>query len=360
MDSETPPTPTTEDAYPELKEAIPGFAFRSDYLDTLQELLRERQEAATTFRQKNSLLREEVADWDTEQRAGRDRLRSLMGWPLTEVHGYEAQILQREPIGEDALGTYERIQVRFGSGLHAYALWLQPKTPGPHPLIISQHGGQGTPEMTAGLLPWESNYQRMSQRFLARGCAVLAPQLAIWSDRWGPAIDRAQLQHQLLRVGSSPQAVEIALLQDWITWGLGQPSVRGDRCGMCGFSWGGFYALHTAALDERVTTVLSSGYVSDHRFDNVTTGHWRDGEREFTDAEVAALVCPRPLFIEMGSDDAIFAAKTSAAIAEQIEALYDRRQAGDAFRFRYHPAAHDFAADDQGVDFLLQHLSTDR
>ena len=48
------------------------------------------------------------------------------------------------------------------------------------PLVIAQHGGYGTPELCADM-NGKNNYNHMVQRILARGAAVLAPQLMLWS-----------------------------------------------------------------------------------------------------------------------------------------------------------------------------------
>ncbi len=78
-------------------------------------------------------------------------------------------------MAKDDLGHIERIWIEVFSGLQSYGLLFVPHGAGMHPLVISQHGGLGTPELTAGFFG-SANYSDMTRRVLRRGAVVFAPQ----------------------------------------------------------------------------------------------------------------------------------------------------------------------------------------
>jgi len=71
---------------------------------------------------------------------------------------------------------------------------------------------------------------------------------------------------------------------------------------------------------------------------------------------VAALVCPRPLFIEVGTDDELCPPEGAEANATRVREFYMALDISDRFVFHEHADGHRFASDDAGLAFLLQHL----
>ena len=94
----------------------------------------------------------------------------------------------------------------------------------------------------------------------------------------------------------------------------GHPLVDPDRLGVVGLSHGGALALFLAALDSRVRAAIVSGYfgslVDAHRVPwNLCGSQVRPGMLEILDhVDVGALVAPRAVLVETGTDDPIFAA----------------------------------------------------
>jgi dienelactone hydrolase len=100
------------------------------------------------------------------------------------------------------------------------------------------------------------------------------------------------------QLGQHPLGYEVAAVRALLGW-LEQAH-PGLPVGVCGYGEGGLVALLAAALDERAGAVLVSGHLRDR------TGVWQEPIernvwqllREHSDAEVAALVAPRPLVVE--------------------------------------------------------------
>src|SRR5207247_7343689 len=87
-----------------------------------------------------------------------ERFRGENGYPPPGIRsGQKARL---EKIGEDSIATYYRCFVSVASQMDAYGLYLVPKNAKlPAPLVISQHGNNGSPE--AALFHGAGNYKDM-------------------------------------------------------------------------------------------------------------------------------------------------------------------------------------------------------
>ena len=213
-----------------------------------------------------------------------------------------------EQIGEDAIGTYYRATIEILPGVHSEGLYIVPKSArGKRPLVISMHGGGGSPEVA--LFNGGANYHDMVRGAVKRGYVVYAPQHLFRADGY-PQDIRQQIDDRMRMVGTSITAVEIAKITYAIDELLKRPEVDPDRVAMVGLSYGGYYAQMTPAIDTRIKVSVSSCYFgvqegryeqnelsvpSDFRFMNRMT--------LFNDADLIALICPRAHQIQAGSRD---------------------------------------------------------
>ena len=80
-----------------------------------------------------------------------------------------------EQIGEDSIATYYRATIPILPQIHAEGIYIVPKNlAGKAPLIISMHGGGGSPEVA--LFHGGANYHDMVRGGAKRGYVVFAPQ----------------------------------------------------------------------------------------------------------------------------------------------------------------------------------------
>jgi hypothetical protein len=103
-----------------------------------------------------------------------------------------------------------------------------------------------------------------------------------------------------------------------------RPECQGQEIGCIGLSGGGLQTLYLAALDERVACAVVSGYfygVRDALLDlyncdcNYVPHLW-----EFIDmGDLAALIAPRPLLIESGTQDELNGSRGIINTIEQVE-----------------------------------------
>jgi dienelactone hydrolase len=126
-------------------------------------------------------------------------------------------------------------------------------------------------------------------------------------------------------------------------WDLGRaldllvehPLVDPDRIGMVGLSYGATATLFLAALDPRVQAAVVSGYFSE----------WREAHRvpwnlcgsqvlpamlsEIEHAGLGALIAPRALLVETGTDDLIFPVDGARRELARVAAVYAAMGVGD-------------------------------
>jgi dienelactone hydrolase len=106
------------------------------------------------------------------------------------------------------------------------------------------------------------------------------------------------------------------------------------RIGCMGISGGGMLALFLAALDERISSVVVSGYFNTF-FDSI--GVVRHCECNYVPGllqvaemyDVAGLVAPRPLLIEHGTLDWMFPIEATRTSFEKLKVIYGLLRASD-------------------------------
>lgn len=125
---------------------------------------------------------------------------------------------------------------------------------------------------------------------------------------------------------------------------------------MIGLSYGGFYSLFSAALDRRIRAAVSSCFFNDRKTYDVPDWSWFGSANRFLDAEVGSLVCPRPLYIEVGKKDELFDVRRARPEAKKLAGVYRSLGLAEQFRYKEHDGGHELDRADDGIDFLCRHL----
>ena len=267
----------------------------------------------------------------------RSALRGRLGVPSLEVAGEPCE----QELGEDRLGRYAHLRVPLSAGLSVDGLLMRPHGAGPWPLVVAQHGGMGSPELAT--FRGGANYHGMVRRALALPAVVWAPRIVMPADSAG--LDRPGLDRRLRAGGSSLLGLEHARLERALDVVLSRREVDPARTAMVGLSIGGQYALVTAALDRRLGVVVASNPV-------VHEG-WLDELAPLV--ELATLIAPRPLQLQVGSRDDVVPPSVARAAAPQLAAAYAARGAPRAFAYVEADTWHDFN-DDAAWPFVRTHL----
>lgn len=323
--------------------------YKIAYRDSIERIIKERQEKANEYRK----------DFCKGIFDNREKylsvLKEQLGWPLTEKRNPEMpQAVTKLLSEEDGYSIY-RMTFDVLDGVMMSGILLKRNDEQKRPMVITLHGYLGTPELITGFFDGDTaNYSDMVMRIFRHDVNVFAPQLIMWNDEYDAPIDRTDIDARLKSVGGSIAALEIYGIQRISDYFENKSYVK--NLGMIGFSYGGFYTLFTAALDDRIKAALSCSYFNDR---NTVTGfpdwRWKDAGYHLHDAEVAALVYPRKLVIQTGNDDDTF-------LAENAEKEYERLcdmcgQAGtDWVEFETYEGRHEFVKSDKNIEKIVKIL----
>lgn len=263
-------------------------------------------------------------------------------------------------IGQDAIGTYYRVSIAILPDVHSEGIYIVPRAVrGKAPLIISMHGGGGSPEVA--LFHGGANYHDMVRGGAKRGYLVYAPQ-HLFNAPGYPRNIRDKIDQRLRLVGTSITAVEIAKITRAIDVLVKRPEVDAQRIGMVGLSYGGYYALVTPALDRRIKVSVSSCYfgVQEGRYERDELSvpsdfQFKDRFTLFRDPEITALICPRALEIQAGSQDEPDHREPGKRLAPQSAAYYQKLGIPGNFRFVVFNGRHEFN-DASAWEFVREHL----
>ena len=323
--------------------------YKLAYRDGIERIIKERQERADEYRKD---FCEDIFD---NREKYLSVLREQLGWPLTEKRNSEIPKAKTKLLSEEDGYSIYRMTFEVFEGVPLSGILLKRDDKQKRPLVIVQHGYLGTPEIITGFFGGDTaNYSDMAMRVFEHGVNIFAPQLIMWHEEYEVPIDRTDIDARLKSVGGSIAALEIYGIQRLLDYFENQSYV--NNLGMIGFSYGGFYTLFTAALDDRIKAALSCSYFNDR---NAVTGfpdwRWKDASFCLHDAEVSALVYPRKLVIQTGDKDDTF-------FASNAQKEYDRlcemcgRVGTDWVDFEIYKGKHEFVKGDKYIEKVVQAL----
>jgi len=224
-------------------------------------------------------------------------------------------------------------------------------------LVIAQHGGGGTPELVGSLVYDSANYNHMVKRVVSKDITVFAPQLLLWSaENFGSGgYDRLDTDKKLKQFGGSITGLEVYCIMRSIDYFAGLDWIDENRIGMVGLSYGGMYTLYTAAADTRIKAALSSCWFNDRLKYNWPDWAYFNGGL-FLDAEVASLVLPRKLYIEIGKGDELFDYREAAADIARLREYAENENCAGSLGIKIFDGLHELDKADDGIKFLVGNL----
>ena len=303
-----------------------GNKYRNEYLFSLEKFIKREQSESEKKRSK-------IDEFE---------LKKTLGYPLFELPPAKIEF---EPIFvyEDELNKAYRLQIKI-LDISFYGMLFEPVKKASDKMVISIHGGLGTPEMTAGIYETH-NYNNMTKRYLEKGVTVFAPQMLLWNtENFGGDFNRQNIDNLLKQLGGSIASLELYYIISMINYF----SDNGNDVYLSGLSYGGFYALYASAVEPKVKGCLSSCFFNDRFVYNWSDFVWFNSGNKFTDLEVAALISPRKLYIELGRDDEVFKTDYALPYLKKLSALY-----GENFKYNIFRGGHEFCKDDDGINWLI-------
>lgn len=227
-------------------------------------------------------------------------------------------------------------------------LFIPKSLRGPAPAIICPHGhGRGKND-PAGVVQeaWEVEHLKgynydYAVQFAQHGYVTLAPDSRCFGER----VDDKEKVYGFMEIHEGDhwcdinfilgQLIGINLLtlhifdiMRGIDFLCSMPEVDAERIGCVGLSQGGTTTLFSTAYDPRIKVAGVSGYLNSWKTfpldkgqicgSQIVPGLLRYGDH----AEVAGLICPRPVFFEFGINDPIFPIKASRATYKRVQEIY--------------------------------------
>ncbi len=270
--------------------------------------------------------------------------------------------VEREPFLADDDLVAEWISVPVSGHMQARALLARPKGAFDRlPLVLAQHGLHSSPEKIFGFDDSGGAYHAYGRHLVRAGYAVLAPRNV---SGGGP---RGRLQRMCLMLGMTLSGLEIYKLRKLLDHVLSLDYIDAERVAMWGLSMGGAYTLFTTPVEPRIKSAICTGFfndrlrkmiIDDPRYSCFLSA---SGEQEhifiprwlveFDDADVASLICPRPLQIQAGKADGIawwpYVVETFARTKEH----YEKLGIADRIELHMHNGGHEICVE-AGIGFL--------
>jgi len=174
--------------------------------------------------------------------------------------------------------------------------------------VIALGDADQSPESLAGLASGSSQQSQFARYLAENGCEVLIPVLVDRTDTWSgnPRVRMTNQPHRefvyrtAFEVGRHVIGYEVQKVLAAVDYFRQKSSGADLPVGVIGYGEGGLLALYSGAVDERVDVVCLSGYFQSREEvwrEPIYRNVWGLLD-EFGDAEIARLICPRPLVIE--------------------------------------------------------------
>ncbi len=337
----------------EISSSLP---FREEYDRGLKQLIENRRAELNRIRAERMSPANIAADREKFRREYLD----LLGWPLNEYDEYRKTPMNVRviPHGENDFAVIRQMQFEVLPDLWFYGLFFEHKNKSEDlPFVICQHGGLGTPEVVSGVLGETYNYNNLLERAATygKGANTFAPGLYLWHDDYGPQKDRNSIDNALKQLGGSIAALEVFAIRRALDWFVDEGIAKEGHIGMIGLSYGGSYTLLTAAADTRINAAYSSCQYNDRYIHNWYDWTWK-GSAMYLDAEMAALVAPRALYLEEGDNDDLFDDKTFLRECERAVPFYEAAGVPENLKYRAFQGSHELCKDSGGYDFVFRYL----
>jgi dienelactone hydrolase len=291
----------------------------------------------------------------------RQRWRAVVKPPTLEKTG-PLQHRPHPPLAE-LDGQWLTLPLR---GLAAEGLLAVPgsaRPQSPAPLVIAQHGIGSHPERTFGVLDEGEHYHRYAEELVSAGFAVLAPMNLRSVER------RNRIERLCRLANTSLPGIEFVRMQRLLDEVLKDPRIDGQRVGMWGVSLGGTATMFWMPLEPRIKVGVVAAWFNHRRnkmvipdpryscFLETKEEHafFHGWLTEFTDSDVASLICPRPLLIQTGKQDRI---AHWPQVVEEFEAArvhYERLGIAERIEMDLHEGGHEPRVQ-TGLKFLTRWL----
>ncbi len=343
-----------------------GIDERRAYFEGILKLIDDKAQEALRLRDSFITPTKLCAD----REGYRKKYLDMLGTPLSEYTHEYAPNVKKYTVENTGELKISRLCIETLPGVWFEGLIYEPAEHDEKaPLVIINPGGSYCSEDLIAHGTFDNGqYKNIGGRIVERGAILYAPQFLLWCDseaeKYGmhQPQTRQLLDAKLKSLGSSIAAVEIYNVRRAIDYFIANEPIDSERIGMIGLSYGGFYALYIAAAETRIKSTFSScffcdRFCSDRSADGCRSDWlWQDSALTFFDAEVAALIAPRALYIENGLNDTLFPEGSVRSESERLKPFYYAANAADKLKLFLGDNGHEISSGDIGFDFFVSNL----
>jgi dienelactone hydrolase len=243
---------------------------------------------------------------------------------------------------------------------------LRPKTmqpDGSNPAILCSHGhGPYGKDAVAGVRSSQGHVAEIQQlnynygeQMARAGFVTISPDLRVFGERRDgpdpfPGRDPCNVNFvKGAMMGIYPLTLNIWDMKCCIDYLETRPEVDKNRIGMMGLSQGGVMTTFTAAVEPRIKAADISGYINPWRGFGIERANFCGSQivpnvyRYFDTDDIAGLIAPRPLLLEMGIYDNCFFIQDLLQGYAGVRRIYQAAEAADNLWTDIHPGPHAFA-----------------
>lgn len=225
-------------------------------------------------------------------------------------------------------------------------------------------GIRSSPEMEENIRQHNYNYGEQMAR---AGYLTICPDLRVFGERRDPTErncgrDRCNVNFIIgAMLGVYPLTLNIWDMSKCIDYLEARPEVDPSRIGMMGLSQGGTMTTFTTAAEPRIKAADIIGYVNPWREFGVKNENFCGSQivpsiyRYLDTHDIAGLIAPRPLLLEMGIYDSCFSIEDLLNGYEGVKRIYKAAGVGDRLWADVHSGPHAFAGN-KAFEFFAKYL----
>lgn len=313
------------------------------------------------------------SDWLAWRAQASAKYMELLG-PFPESVDLDAEVVYAV---EDGDLIRERVVFDAERHMSVPCVVLRPKTMEPdrsHAAILCSHGhGQYGKDAVAGVRSSAGMVESIRQhnydyawQMAKAGYLTIAPDLRVFGERSDddPLPGRDPCNVNFVKgalMGIFPLTLNIWDMKCCIDYLETRPEVDPQRIGMMGLSQGGTMTTFTAAAEPRIKAADIIGYVNPWAEFGIRRANFCGSQivphlYRFLDTDdIAGLIAPRPLLVEMGIHDDCFPIQDLLAGYGGIRRIYDAAGVADRLWADVHPGGHAFSGG-RAFDFFREYL----
>lgn len=225
-------------------------------------------------------------------------------------------------------------------------------------------GNATTPELADNIARHHYNY---AEEMARRGFLTLSPDLRVFgerSDGGNPYPGRDKCNVHFIRgmiLGIYTLTLNIWDMKCCIDYLQTRPEIDPARIGMMGLSQGGTMTTFTAAAEPRIVAADIIGYINSWERFGIRRANFCGSQvvpdiyKYFDTHDIAGLIAPRPLLIEVGIHDTCFPIEDQLNGFAGVKRIYEAAGVPDLLWADIHPGEHAFAAN-KAYEFFDRYL----